>query len=77
MHDIRLIYERFEEYNRDDSYIVAEQLIELLAECVDRSDMLAHSHLYSHGFTGFTPVQMDLIRKLMTRVESMTFVFTR
>ena len=31
MHDIRLIYERFEEYNRDDSYIVAEQLIELLA----------------------------------------------
>ena len=38
--------------------------------------MLAHSHLYLDGFTGFTPVQMDLIRKLMTRVESMTFVFT-
>ena len=76
MHDIRLIYKRFEEYNRDGSYIVAEQLIELLAECVDRSDMLAHSHLYLDGFTGFTPVQMDLIRKLMTRVESMIFVFT-
>lgn len=71
MHDIRLIYKRFEEYNRDGSYIVAEQLIELLAEYVDRSDMLAHSHLYLDGFTGFTPVQMDLIRKLMTRVESM------
>ena len=34
------------------------------------------SHLYLDGFTGFTPVQMDLIRKLMTRVESMIFVFT-
>ena len=65
MHDIRLIYERFEEYNRDGSYIVAEQLIELLAECVDRSDMLAHSHLYLDGFTGFTPVQISFLRELL------------
>ena len=40
------------------------------------SDILKESTIVLDGFTGFTPVQMELIRKLMTRVESMTFVFT-
>lgn len=76
LHDVRLIYERFEEYNSHDSYIVAEQLTDLLAECVERSRFLADAYLYFDGFTGFTPVQMNLIRKLMTHVRGITFAFT-
>lgn len=75
LHDVRLIYDRFEEYNRNDRYIVAEQLSELLADNVERSNILADSHLYFDGFTGFTPVQMKLIRKLMRCVRSVTFAF--
>ena len=75
LHDVRLIYEKFEEHNSQDSYIVAEQLTELLADNLDRSKILADSHLYFDGFTGFTPVQMNLIRKMMGHVRSITFVF--
>ena len=45
LHDIRLIYEKFEERNAKDSYIVAEQLSELLADNVGRSRFLADSYL--------------------------------
>ena len=37
LHDIRLIYEKFEEHNANDQYIVAEQLSQLLAANVSRS----------------------------------------
>lgn len=75
LHDIRLIYEKFEERNSKDSYIVAEQLSELLADNVERSRFLADSYLYFDGFTGFTPVQMKLVSKLMSHTRGVIFAF--
>lgn len=75
LHDIRLIYEKFEERNAKDSYIVAEQLSELLADNVGRSRFLADSYLYFDGFTGFTPVQMKLVSKLMSHTRGVIFAF--
>ena len=43
MHDIRLIYERFEEYNRDDSYIVADRKSTRLNSSHDRQSRMPSS----------------------------------
>lgn len=75
LHDVKLIYDSFNEYNRD-RYIVAEQLVELLAGLLPQSDFLKKSILYFDGFTGFTPAQMVLIRGLMKHSMSLTFAFT-
>lgn len=75
LHDVSLIYDRFEQFSQEESCIVAEQLTELLADNVERSGLLAGSHLYLDGFTGFTPVQLKLIEKLMEHSASMTFAF--
>lgn len=76
IHDVQLIYRHFEEYNRNDGYIVAEQLAELLTANIEHSKLIADSHMYFDGFTGFTPVQMELVRKFMVCAKSVTFAFT-
>ena len=61
LQDIRCIYEEFEKFSAD-KYIVAEQLVELLTQHAEESEILRNSSFYFDGFTGFTPVQMDLVK---------------
>ena len=75
MQDIRHIYEEFEAF-AGERYIVAEQLVELLTRHVSRSKLVCGSSLYFDGFTGFTPVQFELVEKLMTCADDLTFSFT-
>ena len=75
MQDIRHIYEEFEAF-AGERYIVAEQLVELLTRHVDQSKLVCGSSLYFDGFTGFTPVQLELVEKLMTCADDLTFSFT-
>ena len=73
--DIRHIYEEFEAF-AGERYIVAEQLVELLTRHVGQSKLVCGSSLYFDGFTGFTPVQLELVEKLMTCADDLTFSFT-
>ena len=75
MQDIRHIYEEFEAI-AGERYIVAEQLVELLTRHVGQSKLVCGSSLYFDGFTGFTPVQLELVEKLMTCADDLTFSFT-
>ena len=75
MQDIRHIYEEFEAF-AGERYIVAEQLVELLTRHVGQSKLVCGSSLYFDGFTGFTPVQLELVEKLMTCADNLTFSFT-
>ena len=75
MQDIRCIYEEFEAF-AGERYIVAEQLVELLTRHVSKSKLVCGSSLYFDGFTGFTPVQLELVEKLMACVDDLTFSFT-
>lgn len=75
MQDIRHIYEEFEAF-AGERYIVAEQLVELLTRHVGQSELVCGSSLYFDGFTGFTPVQLELVEKLMTCADDLTFSFT-
>lgn len=74
LQDIRCIYEEFEAFSAD-KYIVAEQLVELLTQHAEESEILKNSSFYFDGFTGFTPVQMDLVKKLMICSDDLTFSF--
>lgn len=62
--DIHKIYWAFSQY-LSDSIVTAEKLLDLLGEYVDQSDRLHDSVLAFDGFTGFTPVQMQLIGALL------------
>lgn len=73
--DMTLIFQAFEEKIADE-YIVAEQLTELLAEWVERSELIAKSIIVMDGFTGFTPIQLKLIEKLMKRAMKMYAVLS-
>lgn len=75
MQDIRHIYKEFEAF-AGERYIVAEQLVELLTRHVGQSKLVCGSSLYFDGFTGFTPVQLELVEKLMTCADDLTFSFT-
>lgn len=73
--DMTSIFRAFEE-KINDEYIVAEQLTELLAECVEESELIANSVIVMDGFTGFTPIQLKLIERLMARAKKIYTVLT-
>lgn len=62
--DIRRVYEGFEQY-LSDQYVTKEELLEVLSENVSRSGLLKDSVVVLDGFTGFTPVQNQLLGELM------------
>lgn len=62
--DIQTMYQGFLEYLKG-RYITAEELLEVLAQLADQSQILKDSVIVLDGFTGFTPVQYSLLRELM------------
>ncbi|MBQ9233939.1 MAG: exodeoxyribonuclease V subunit gamma [Lachnospiraceae bacterium] len=59
-----------------DNYIAAEKLIEILAENIERSALIKRSIIVMDGFTGFTPIQLGLIEKLIRYSKEVYGVFT-
>lgn len=64
LQDIRVLYDAFRQYLKD-RYITAEQVLEVLCHCVERSALLKDCVIALDGFTGFTPVQNQLLEKLL------------
>ncbi|MDE6635040.1 MAG: helicase-exonuclease AddAB subunit AddB, partial [Lachnospiraceae bacterium] len=62
--DIGLVYKYYREY-MEERYISSEELLSILADYVPESDMVKGSVMCIDGFTGFTPVQYELLRELM------------
>ena len=73
--DIQVMYQAFEEYLAD-KYITKEEILDILCNVMDKSRMLKDSVIALDGFTGFTPVQLELVEKLMTCANDLTFSFT-
>lgn len=73
--DMKIILTAFEEA-MGNSYMVAEQLLSLLAETVGESGLLKGAEIYFDGFTGFTPIQYQVIEALMKQAANLHFVFT-
>ena len=64
LQDMRLLYEQFHK-SLEGRYITAEEILEVLCQVVDRSELLKGSVVALDGFTGFTPVQNRLLQKIM------------
>ncbi|MBQ4307171.1 MAG: PD-(D/E)XK nuclease family protein [Lachnospiraceae bacterium] len=62
--DIRTIYARFLEFERD-SYATSEETLTLMAETVRTSELVRRSVFVFDGFTGFTPVQNQVLAALI------------
>ncbi len=62
--DVHVMYEGFTEFLKG-HYITAEELLHVLISMAEESQILKDSVLVLDEFTGFTPVQVELLRKLM------------
>ncbi len=64
LQEAKRMLQSFEQF-MGEHYIVAEQLLGLLATKVSKSELLRDSTILIDGFTGFTPVQYTLLGELM------------
>ena len=63
--DMLLLYQAFDTYLRE-GYVTSEKILEVLAQSVEESELLKGAVFAFDGFTGFTPVQMKLVRELLS-----------
>ena len=75
LHDIQLVYTAFDAYLAD-RYMTAEEVPDVLARVAEKSMILKDSILIFDGFTGFTPVQLQLMEKLMSICREMYVTVT-
>lgn len=75
LQDINRIYERFLKY-LGEKYITTEETMDLLAELLDKSELIKGSIIALDGFTGFTPVQNHVIGRLLTLCEEVILTVT-
>lgn len=73
--ELLLVMEEFESFMGEE-YIVAEQLLTALGNRAAESALLRDAVIVLDGFTGFTPVQYDLLRKLLPLSSMMYVVVT-
>ena len=68
--DLLKVYEGFEEY-LSDKYITGEDLFNVLAGVINKAESLKGSIIYLDGFTGFTPVQVNVLKELLLVCEDL------
>lgn len=73
--DVAVMYDGFEEFMQG-KFITAEEILTLLARVAKDSKMLSGSILAFDEFTGFTPIQNQLIKNLMPLTEDMYVTLT-
>ena len=73
--DIQKVYEKFQAY-LEGKYITAEEILDVLADVADQSELLKDSVVVLDGFTGFTPIQLKLLRKLLTVCDEVIVTVT-
>lgn len=70
--DLKTLYRGFQDYIRD-HFITTEETLDVLRRSLSKSKILKGSVVVFDGFTGFTPIQNQLIQELM-RVCAETIV---
>lgn len=73
--DLKVLYEGFQDYNRN-RFVTTEETLGLLAEALMDSEMIRKSCVYFDGFTGFTPVQKAVISQLMSLAQEVSVTVT-
>ena len=64
LQDILKVYDGFEQF-LSDKYITGEDLLDILASVIPKSEYLKDTVIVMDSFTGFTPVQHKVIKELL------------
>ncbi|WP_445486600.1 helicase-exonuclease AddAB subunit AddB [Niallia sp. 03133] len=75
LHDLELIFEKFEE-NVIGKYMDSEDYFRLLSENIAASTYLQKAEVYIDGFYSFTPQEYLIIQQLMNTCKKVTITFT-
>lgn len=70
--DVQTVYRQFTEY-MEERYVTPEEILDVLCRVIDRSRLVKDSTVVLDGFTGFTPVQNQVVGKLL-RLSRQTYV---
>lgn len=73
--DMLVIYESFRKY-LEGMYLTVEELLDALEQVVERSDTVKGSVIALDGYNGFTPIQMKLLKKLLSLAEEVYVTLT-
>jgi len=73
--DMKIIYDSFQKY-LEGTYLTAEELLGALEKTVEKSASVRGSVIVLDGYTGFTPVQISLLKKLLVLAEDVYITLT-
>jgi ATP-dependent helicase/nuclease subunit B len=64
LQDLSVLYQSFKSYIKD-NFITTEETLDRLCTALPKSDIIRGSVIAFDGFTGFTPIQTNVIRELL------------
>ncbi len=73
--DIQKIYEAFEKYIQE-KMITTEDVLKIFCKYIASSELIKNSSLYFDGFTGFTPVQYQVLELLLKYAKEVVVAVT-
>lgn len=73
--DLKTLYRGFREYIQG-NFITTEETLDVLCRSLSKSRLLPGSVVVFDGFTGFTPIQNNVIRELMRLAEEVIVTVT-
>ena len=73
--DIAVLYDGFFEY-LEGKAITREEVLEVLGSVAGKSKKLKESILVLDGYTGFTPIQQNVLEKILPLCEEMYVTIT-
>ena len=75
LQDLGTLYQGFLNYIQE-KFITTEETYDLLAEQLEKSALIKNSVVVMDGFTGFTPIQLKVVRKLMLYADELIMTVT-
>lgn len=67
--DLKIIYEEFKKDLKEKNFSIKEDKYNLLGENVDKINIFDDAIVAFDGFTGFTPVQLDIFKKIAKKAK--------
>ena len=64
LEDVKLLYREFRSYLQD-KFLTAEEVLEVLCSRLGESEKIRNSTVVFDGFTGFTPIQYQVLEEMM------------
>jgi len=75
LQDLRIMHQGFREYLQG-RYLAGEEVLDALCQSAPKSAMIKDSVIVLDGFTGFTPIQMKLLKELMPLCKELLVTVT-